>query len=279
MRDLGPAPLVYSPRISWWAGCAPAHSAYADPHYRPHESESMAQELDELGSLREHLLHRWVTWGIAPLVACAVITLLLASFAPVGPIEGKQAIRLAFEIVLGVGAAVFLAGFYIDGHWTDADRVARKIYAAAGAMSTIARLLGAGAAHRSALQSNAAIALASIRASADAITLMGAAIDLTAVVSVLMGLPTVRRSDAGAGAVLPALCILAPPYTSSWLRRRCGELLPREDAKATRAREDPQRDRGSSAVTYHPHGRRAMRYRRPKGPRTSSPTSRRAGGR
>ena len=46
-----------------------------------------------------------MTWGITPLVACAVITLLLASFAPVGPIEGKQAIRLAFEIVLGVDRA------------------------------------------------------------------------------------------------------------------------------------------------------------------------------
>jgi hypothetical protein len=202
----------------------------------------MAQELDELGSLREHLLHRWVTWGIAPLVACAVITLLLASFAPVGPIEGKQAIRLAFEIVLGVGAAVFLAGFYIDGHWTDADRVARKIYAAAGGDERRTPASWAqSAAHRSALQSNAAIALASIRASADAITLMGAAIDLTAVVSVLMGLPTVHALQMLVLALCYQLFVFSrhPYYLELAEAALRGELLPREDAKATRAAKNP----------------------------------------
>lgn len=198
----------------------------------------MAQELDEIEQLREHLLHRWVTWGLTPLVACAVIVLLLANFAPIGPVEGKQAIRLAFEIVLGVGAAVFLAGFYIDGHWTDADRVARKIYAAAGGDEERTPSSWAqSAAHRSALQDSAEIALASIRASADSITLMGAAIGLTAVVSVLMGLPTIHAIQMLILTLCYQLFVFSrhPYYIELAEAAVRGELLPREDTKAGRA--------------------------------------------
>lgn len=197
----------------------------------------MAQDLGEIDALREHLLHRWVTWGLAPLVACAVITLLLATFAPFGPIEGKQAIRLAFEIVLGVAAAVFLAGFYIDGHWTDADRLARKVYAAAGGDETRAPASWAqSAAHRSALQSNADIALASIRASADAITLMGGAIDLVAIVSVIMGLPTVHAVQILLLGLFYQLFVLSrhPYYVDVAEAALRGELLPREDNRGSR---------------------------------------------
>jgi len=192
----------------------------------------MAQEPDEMQALREHLLHRWMTWGITPLVACAVIALLLAAWGPVGPVSGKQATRLAFEIVLGVGAAVFLAGFYLDGHWTDADRLARHIFRAAGGDESRSPLSWAqSAAHRSALQSNAQIALRSIRASADSITLMGVAIGLTAIVSVIMGLPVMHAIQLLLLGLCYQLFVLSrhPYYLQLAEAALGGELLPKED--------------------------------------------------
>ncbi len=150
----------------------------------------MAQEPEEIEALREHLTYRWIWWGIVPLVVCTVITGLLALWGPNGPIEGKQQTRLAFEIVFGVGAAVFLGAFYLDGHWTNSERLARKVFRMAGGNEERAPASWAqSSAHRSALQSNADVVLDSIRASADAITIMGVTIGLVAIVSVLMGLP------------------------------------------------------------------------------------------
>lgn len=150
----------------------------------------MTQEQEQIDSLQEHLMRRWATWGIMPLLACALIAGALALWGPDGPIEGKQQTRLAFEIVFGVAAAVFLAGFYIDGHWTNRQRVASNIYEAAGGSEDRNPISWAqSGAHRTALRDNAEIALNSIRASADAITLMGGTIGLVAIVSVLMGLP------------------------------------------------------------------------------------------
>ncbi|MFW5869159.1 MAG: hypothetical protein ACOCX2_15140 [Armatimonadota bacterium] len=150
----------------------------------------MTREQEQIDSLQDHLMRRWFAWGIMPLLACALLVGALALWGPEGPIEGKQQTRLAFEIVFGVAAAVFLAGFYIDGHWTNRQRVAHKIYEAAGGNEdrNPASWAQSGA-HRSALRDNAEIALNSIRASADAITLMGGTIGLVAIVSVLMGLP------------------------------------------------------------------------------------------
>ncbi len=155
----------------------------------------MVQPAEEIDQLKQHLMQRWLAWGIAPLIVCAVLAgLLLVLWSHPGPIEGKQETRLAFEIVLGVGAAIFLAGFYIDGHWTSADRLARRIFEASGGETADVppEDWAKYGSNRSQLRSNAEIALNSIRASADAITLMGGAIGLVAIVSVIMGLPGIH---------------------------------------------------------------------------------------
>lgn len=195
-----------------------------------------AEEPEELQALRDHLMHRWMMWGIVPLAACAVITLLLAAWSPGGPITGKQATRLAFEIVLGVSAAVFLAGFYLDGHWTDADRLARKIFRAAGGPEgRDPKSWAQSTAHRSALCSNAGIAIDSIRASADSITLMGIAIGLTAITSVLMGLPVVHAVQILILGLCYQLFVFSrhPYYLQVARAAIIGELLPEppEDRK------------------------------------------------
>lgn len=139
--------------------------------------------------LHHHLMTRWVLWGLLPLAICTIAMLIASATSGPGPIAGKQATRLAFEVVLGIGAALFLAAFYIDGHWTGAERIARRIYIAAGGdESRQPSSWAQSGKHRSSLQAQAEIAIATIKSSADAITLMGAGIGLTAIVTVLMGL-------------------------------------------------------------------------------------------
>ncbi|MGI5819049.1 MAG: hypothetical protein ACOX9R_13250 [Armatimonadota bacterium] len=201
----------------------------------------MTEDQLEIDSLREHLMRRWVTWGIAPLLLCALITGLLALWGPDGPIEGKQQTRLAFEIVFAVAAAVFLAGFYIDGHWTQAERLAKKIYRAAGGNEERnPRSWAQSGAHRSALRSEAAIALSSIRASADAITLMGITIGLVAIVSVVMGLPGEHAAQLLLlGACYQLFIFSRHPYYIRLAEAALdGQLLPRgEDEDKSQAEE------------------------------------------
>lgn len=193
---------------------------------------TMAGEPEQIEELREHLLRRWLTWGLAPLVICATVALLLALWGPQARIAGKQQIRFAFEIVLGAGAAVFLAGFYIDGHWTSADRVACRIFRAAGGNEDRdPRSWAQSTAHRSALRSNADIALSTIRASADAITLMGVAIGLIGIACVLVGLPTVHAVQLLLLGLFYQFFVFSrhPYYMRLAMAALSGELLPPAD--------------------------------------------------
>ena len=143
----------------------------------------------ELELLHHHLMTRWLLWGLLPLAICTAGMFIASASSGPGPIEGKQATRLAFEIVLSIGGALFLAAFYLDGYWTAAERIARRIYIAAGGDEERQPSSWAQSPHhRSQLAGQAQIALGSIKASADAVTLMGSAIGISAIVTVLMGL-------------------------------------------------------------------------------------------
>ena len=143
----------------------------------------------ELELLHQHLMTRWFMWGLLPLAICTAGMFIASAASGPGPIEGKQAIRLAFEIVLGIGAALFLTAFYVDGHWTAAERIARRIYTAAGGdQERQPSSWAQSGRHRGQLAEQAGVAFATIKASADAMTLMGSAIGISAIVTVLMGL-------------------------------------------------------------------------------------------
>ncbi|MGD9498444.1 MAG: hypothetical protein AB7Y46_19275 [Armatimonadota bacterium] len=169
-----------------------------------------------------------------PLCLCAIVTMTVAVWGPTAVIEGKQQVRLAFEIVLGCAAAVFLAGFYIDGHWTDADRLGRKIIRAAGGDENSPAGWARFGSNRNALRQNAEVALASIRASADALTLMGAAIGLIAIVTAAMGLPTVHAVQILLLGLAYQLFVVSrhPYYIQLAEAALAGELLPKEDEGA-----------------------------------------------
>ncbi len=141
---------------------------------------------DALQRLHEHLVLRWVLWGLVPLAACAVLVLLGTALAPPGIVHGKQETRLAFDIVLAFGAAVFLAAFYIDGYWTSSDRIAAKLFRAAGADASRSPSSWAqSSSHRARLREHSDIALRTVTASADTMTALGGLIALAAVAAVL----------------------------------------------------------------------------------------------
>ncbi|MEA3402730.1 MAG: hypothetical protein U9R79_15935 [Armatimonadota bacterium] len=198
---------------------------------------TMIRHTEEIEGLREYLMRRWITWGILPMCICGIVAIAALMWGPPGIIEGKQQTRLAFEIVLGAGAAVFLAGFYIDGHWTSADRLGKRIFTAAGGEpdDESPRDWAKYRSHRSALRSNAHIALDSIRASADAITLMGTAIGPVAIVTVLVGLPGEHVAQMLLLGLFYQLFVYSrhPYYIRLAEAALSGELLPREDEKET----------------------------------------------
>ena len=46
----------------------------------------MSVEPDPIESLRQHLLRRWINWGIVPLLICGAIALLVALWETQGQI-------------------------------------------------------------------------------------------------------------------------------------------------------------------------------------------------
>jgi hypothetical protein len=143
----------------------------------------------DLQQLNERLMQRWILWGLVPLAVCTVAVLIASRTAPPGLVQGKQQVRLVFEVVLGFGAGVFLAAFYIDGRWTSSDRVARRVFSAAGAdMSRSPSSWAQSSSHRARLREKSDIALRTVAASAETMTLLGSLIGIAAIVAVVIGL-------------------------------------------------------------------------------------------
>jgi hypothetical protein len=190
--------------------------------------------------LHDHLMHRWVTWGLVPLAACVLLVLVAVAAAPPGPVQGKQQTRLAFEIVLGFGAAVFLGAFYIDGRWTSSDHVARKVFLAAAGddADRPPSSWAQSASHRARLREHSDIALRTVMASADTMTALGGLIGIAAIVAVFLGLGLSHATH---------MVLLAAFYQSFLFSRHPyyerladaasrGELIPLDADKRKRAR-------------------------------------------
>lgn len=123
----------------------------------------------------------WVRWGLIPL-GCALILLVVTSAlrhtVPLSP-EPEQ-LALGFKAVMAIGAALFLLGFWLDGRWTEAQRIARTIWVASG-----------GNGHRPSkrdLSDHADLAMSNLVFSTKALTVIGLLIGLAAVLASLAGL-------------------------------------------------------------------------------------------
>jgi len=187
---------------------------------------------DTIQELHEHLTYRWVTWGLVPLAVCAILVLVADQVAPPGPIAGKQQTRLAFEIVLAFGAALLLAAFYIDGHWTSSDHIARKMFKAAGADANRPPSSWAqSASHRARLRQHSDIALGTVIASADTMTVLGAFIGVAAIAVIFLGLNLSHAAQMVLLALFYQLFLFSrhPYYERLAEAAARGELLPPDE--------------------------------------------------
>ncbi len=134
----------------------------------------------KLRTTRQGLRRRWLAWGLLPLVVCLVLTLAVdaveaADFA----IEPRQ-LEVNFQAIFAISAMLFLVAFTIDGHWTNAQRLARRIV----------RLVERDGRRvkSDTLADYASVVFNSVAGSSQALTVVGVAIAFSAVVAAGMGL-------------------------------------------------------------------------------------------
>lgn len=85
---------------------------------------AMSEELkDRLSTLPRRLWNQWLRLGLAPTMAAALLA-LAAGAAHATPIqEGARSQELQLQAAMAVVAALFLAGFWIEGWRTDTARI------------------------------------------------------------------------------------------------------------------------------------------------------------
>jgi len=126
------------------------------------------------------MLRTWFGWGLGPLAASAML-MFAVSAVWASPLNAdKHIVERGFQAVLAICAGLFLTGFWLDGKWTHSERIATRIWLAAGGESFTPS--------RSQLAAQADIAFKSIASSTTALTVIGGAIAVAAVISVWAGL-------------------------------------------------------------------------------------------
>jgi len=74
----------------------------------------------------------WLVWGLVPWAGAFVLTLFVASFAHADTRLSEMALERRFQVLLAFAAGLFLLGFSLDSHWTNAQKLARRLLLAAG---------------------------------------------------------------------------------------------------------------------------------------------------
>ena len=134
----------------------------------------------KLADARLGLRRTWLLWGVGLLAICALLVLATsASHASEAQTSQRQAER-KFEAALAVSALLFFVGFSMDGRWTDAERLGKRIYKATGDQSF--------SPSPSQLAAGAELAFASIHRSVSILTAIGLLMGLIALVAVASGL-------------------------------------------------------------------------------------------
>jgi hypothetical protein len=139
------------------------------------------QELDpKVEEFRQSAQRTWLMWGLLPLgAACMLLLLVSEAFAATSNVD-EHILERGFQAVLAVSACLFLVGFWLDGRWTNSERLAKRVWQAAGGDSF--------APSRSQLAAQADIVFRTVSSSSKTLTIIGAAIAVSAVISVWAGL-------------------------------------------------------------------------------------------
>ncbi len=87
---------------------------------------------ETIQQVNRQLRHMWVHWGLFPLGVAFVLMVIMSLLRPAEQVTQPEQLALGFKGVMAAGAALFLIGFWLDGRWTEAQRLARMVYQAAG---------------------------------------------------------------------------------------------------------------------------------------------------
>ena len=87
---------------------------------------------ETIQQVNRQLRHMWVNWGLLPLGLALALMAVMSVLRPVHGAAEPEQLALGFKGVMAAGAALFLIGFWLDGRWTEAQRLARMVYLAAG---------------------------------------------------------------------------------------------------------------------------------------------------
>ncbi len=129
---------------------------------------------------RQGLRRRWLVWGLLPLVVCLALTLAVDAVEAADFSIKPQQLESNFQAIFAISAMLFLIAFTIDGHWTNQQRLARRIV----------RLIERDGRRVKAdtLADYAPVVFNSVAGSSRALTVVGVAIAFSAVVAAGMGL-------------------------------------------------------------------------------------------
>jgi hypothetical protein len=137
--------------------------------------------------VKRRMVHVWLTWGLLPLAASIVLTLLVNALVSNGPEMTAMHLERRFQFILALGAGLFLIAFSLDSNWTNAQKLAQKIDSAAGLDAPgpggKPRKRPEGRSLELALTPFANIVIESILASVQALALAGAGIAVCAILA------------------------------------------------------------------------------------------------
>lgn len=196
---------------------------------------------DHLDQFAASLRNTWLKWGVGPLAVGAVL-LLVATAAAASPDRmSERALEIRFQVVLAIGAGLFLIGFSLDSHWTNAQKLARRIARAAGLpdLKAVEELKKRSTRKlNESLAAQSQVAADSILASTLALTIIGGAIVATAVLAAAAGLGFAYSAMLWLLAAEYQLFVLSrhPYYKELLQAAEAGDLVA-TDTKAESARK------------------------------------------
>jgi hypothetical protein len=137
-----------------------------------------------LEQMTVQMRHTWFVWGIVPLAVCIVATLLVASAANAATEMTPMALERRFQLLLAIAAGLFLIGFSLDSHWTGAPKLARRVLLAAGLKpDRKGKFPKLTLRQQQELSQHSDLVFQSILSSVQALTLIGGAIALIAILA------------------------------------------------------------------------------------------------
>lgn len=86
----------------------------------------------DLDEVKRRLLRVWLAWGLLPLALSIVLTLVMDALVTGQLALTPMQMERRFQVILAIGAGLFLIAFSLDSNWTNAQKMAKKIAAEAG---------------------------------------------------------------------------------------------------------------------------------------------------